>query len=90
MVPSSNASTEGGAIYLSGGRAFVDSVEFYENQATAGGAVYIGPGAQLTIASAEFKNNNATGLPDQTNPDGSLVVRFCLVDVRASPCDLYS
>jgi predicted outer membrane repeat protein len=51
----------GGAIHLTGGKTFIDSVIFRSNVATiGGGAIYVGPTAQLTIASANFYNNFVT------------------------------
>ena len=60
----------GGAIHLTGGKTFIDSVTFLNNIATiGGGAIYVGPTAQLTIASANFYNNVVTG--DQNNNTGN-------------------
>ena len=67
----------GGAIYLSGGKTFVDNVLFLRNFALAGGAIYVGPSAQLTIAKADFTRNNATGLPSiQSDVNGTFMVCY--------------
>jgi hypothetical protein len=61
----------GGAIHLTGGKTFIDSVTFWNNAATiGGGAIYVGPTAQLTIASANFYNNHVSG-STASNTDGA-------------------
>jgi predicted outer membrane repeat protein len=57
----------GGAIYLTGGKTYLDNVIFFRNFALAGGAIYVGPSAQLTIAGGTFLRNNATGTGTNTD-----------------------
>jgi hypothetical protein len=80
----------GGAICLTGGKTFMDNVILLQNTALAGGAVYVGPGAQLTIASADFIGNNATGLPNQTNRNGTLLVRPMRIEIWNQPMGMCS
>jgi Chlamydia polymorphic membrane protein (Chlamydia_PMP) repeat len=63
----------GGAIYLTGGKAFIDTVTFVGNSAMAGGAILVGPTAQLTISNADFIRNNATGSTNNSPSGGGAI-----------------
>ena len=61
-----NTASEGGAMYLQGGRTFVGGSSFVENEATYGGAIYVAPIAvegntrRLYVVQSTFASNTAT------------------------------